>query len=185
MPVRVVKEFDLELNLVASVPFTAMSQRFVTFISGKFPSFINIRSLHFRHDLSHPNTFYVANDGYYKSIFSKLLGQELPDSISSDIYLRYLMDFTSNAVRTEAPNFVNLGLPDVNASNEFNTFGTPATRFKRLMYGPHWSAPDHVLGEAMAVGISGTRSKIDYSFKNGFQNWRGNQDFGHQNNAIS
>ena len=37
------------------------------------------------------------------------------------------MDFTSNAIGTKAPNFVNLGLLAVNALDEFNTCGTPDT----------------------------------------------------------
>ena len=67
------------------------------------------------------------------------------------------MDFTSNAVGTEAPNFLNLGLPAVNASDEFNTFGTPTTRFRRPLDVNHWYVPDHVFGEVTAVGMSETR----------------------------
>ena len=89
--------------------------------------------------------------------------QELSDSISTDIYLICWVDFTSNAVGTEAQNFVHLGPPAVNASDEFNTFGTPATRFRRPTDVPHWYFPDHVIGEATSVGMSGTRSEPDYS----------------------
>ena len=67
---------------------------------------------------------HLAKDGDPTSIFSKVIGQELSHGSSSNIYLRCQMDFTSNAVRTEAPNFVNLGLPAVNTSDEFNTFVT-------------------------------------------------------------
>ena len=95
------------------------------------------------------------------------------------------MEFTINAVRTKAPNFVNLGILAVNASDEFNNFGTPATIFRGPTDGPHWSAPDHVFGEATAVGMSGKRSELDYSYKTDFQNWRENQDFRRQNNSMS
>ena len=95
------------------------------------------------------------------------------------------MDFTSNTVRNEAPTFVNLGLLSVNASDEFNTFGTPATRVRRPTDGPHWSVPDLVFGEATAVGMSWTRSELDYSYRTDFQNWRENQDFGCQNISMS
>ena len=52
----------------------------------------------------------LADDGDSTYIFGKVLGQELPDSISYDIYSRCRKDFTSNIVSTEAPNLVNLGL---------------------------------------------------------------------------
>ena len=100
------------------------------------------------------------------------MGRDISDSLSTDIYLRCRMEFTSNAVRTEATNFVNLGLPAVNALDEFNTFGTPATRVRRPTEGPHWSVLDHIFGEAKVIGMSGTRSELDYSYKTDFQNWR-------------
>ena len=86
----------------------------------------------------------LANDGDSTSIFSKVIGPELSHSTSADLYLRCRMDLTSNAVVTEAPNLVNLGLPAIITSDEFNTFGTPATRIRRPTYGPYWSAPDHI-----------------------------------------
>ena len=79
----------------------------------------------------------LADDGDSTSIFSKVLGRELPDSLSADIYLRCPMDFTSSAVGTKAPDFVHLDLPAVNTSDEFNTFGAPATRARRPTDGPH------------------------------------------------
>ena len=78
-----------------------------------------------------------------------------------------------------------LGIPAVNAWDKVNIFGTPATRIISLADVPHWSAPDHVLGEATSVGISVTRSELDYSYKTDFQNWRENQDFGRQNISMS
>ena len=66
MLVRVVKEFDLKSNgvsLVGSNPavseyFTTLTRQLVTFIPAIFPSFINLQSLHFRHDLSQPTKVY-------------------------------------------------------------------------------------------------------------------------------
>ena len=73
---------------------------------------------------------------------------------------------------------MDLGLSAVNTSDEFNTFGTPATIIRGVKGGTHWFAPDHVFCEATAVGMSATRSELDYSYKTGFQNWREIQDFG-------
>ena len=95
------------------------------------------------------------------------------------------MYFTSNVVQIDALNFVDLGLPDVNALDEFNTFGNPATRIIRPTDGPHWSAPGHVFGEATAVGMSATRSEQNYSYKTDFEIWRENQDFGRQNISMN
>ena len=65
------------------------------------------------------------------------------------------MDITSNAVGTKAPIFVNLGVLDVNSLEEFNTFGAPATRVRRLMNGTHWSTQDHVLEKLHPLEWSG------------------------------
>ena len=78
-----------------------------------------------------------ANDRDSTDIFRKVLGRELFDSLGTEIYSRCWVDFTSNVVVTEAPDFVHLGLPDVNALDEFSTFGTPATRVRRPIDGSH------------------------------------------------
>ena len=95
------------------------------------------------------------------------------------------MDFTRNTVETEAPNFVGLGILAVNELDEFNTFCTPATIIRRPTDGPHWPAPDHVFGEATAIGMSAEKSEQKYSYKTDFGIWRENQDFGRQNISIS
>ena len=85
----------------------------------------------------------LADDRDYTSIFRKVLGLELSGSFSANIYLRCRVDFTSNSVETEAPNFVHLGLPAVNALDEFNTFGTTDTRVIMPTDGSHWYVPGH------------------------------------------
>ena len=99
----------------------------------------------------------LADDGDSTSILRKLLGQELSDSLSADMYLRCRVEFTSNTIVTEVPNFVHLRLPSVNALDEFNTFGNPTARIIRPKNGSHWSVPGHVFGEATAVKMIGTR----------------------------
>ena len=100
----------------------------------------------------------LDKDGDYTPIFSKIIGGELSHNSNTDIYSRCRVDFTSNTVRTEAPDFMNLGLPEVNASDELRSFGSPATRVGIPTDGSNWSAPGHVFGEVTAVGMSGTRS---------------------------
>ena len=85
-----------------------------------------------------------------------------------DIYLLYRMKFSINVVQTEAPQFMDLGLPAVNALNELDIFGTPATRIIISTDESHWSAPDLVFGEATVVGLSEARSDQNYSYKTFF-----------------
>ena len=80
------------------------------------------------------------------------------------------MDFASNAVETKVLNFLDLGIPDVNTSDKFNTFGTPDNIIRRLTDGTHWSVSDHIFGGASAVVMSATRSELEYSYKTDFQN---------------
>ena len=110
----------------------------------------------------------LANDGDSTSIFIKVIGCELFQSTSADMYLRCRMDFTSDTVGTEASNFVDFGIPAVNTSDEFNTFGTTATRVRRPTDGPHYSALNHVFGKAAAVVMSATRSEQNYIYKTDF-----------------
>ena len=70
-----------------------------------------------------------------------------------------------------------MGLPAVNTFNESCVLGTPGTRIRRSMDGSHWTATDHVFGEATAVGMSEAKSYHDYNYKTYFEIWRGNQEF--------
>ena len=79
----------------------------------------------------------LANDEYSASIFSKVIGQELSDSLSADIYLLCWVEFISNIVENKARNFVHWVIQAVNTSDEFNTFCNRATRAKRPMDGSH------------------------------------------------
>ena len=100
----------------------------------------------------------LPNYGGSASIFSKVIGCELSHGSSADLHLRCRMDFASNIVGTEAPHFVELGLPAVNTSDQVNIIGTTSTRIRRPEDGSHWAALDHVFVEATAVGMSVTRS---------------------------
>ena len=70
-----------------------------------------------------------------------------------------------------------------------NGYSTPitskVTRAGRPMDGSRWSAPSHVFGEVTAAGMSGTRSKQNYSYKTDFETRRENQNFGRQNISMS
>ena len=120
----------------------------------------------------------LTNNGDPTPTFSKVIGKELSHKSSVGIYLSCRVNFMRNVVGTEIPDFMHLGLPAVNASDELGSFGTPATRVGRPIYGSNWCVPGHVFGEATAVGVSGTRSEKNYSSKTDFETRRENQDFG-------
>ena len=105
-------------------------------------------------------------------IFSKLIDIELSHGYRYNLYLRCQMNFMSDVVQTEAPQFVDLGILAVNRSNEFGVLGTPTTRMRRPSDVSHLSAPDHAFGEATAFVMRAPRSDRDYSYKNEFQIWK-------------
>ena len=94
------------------------------------------------------------------------------------------MNFANDTVQTQAPHFIDLGLPEINTFNKSSVLGTHATRNKRPMYGPHWSAPYHVFGEATEVAMSAAKLDNDYSYKTDFEIWRENQEFERQNISM-
>ena len=74
-------------------------------------------------DISSDRSFPGDQDSV--SIFSSVIGRELSHGSSSDLYLRWRMDFASNFFRTKAPHLVELGIPAVNTSDEVDILGTP------------------------------------------------------------
>ena len=119
------------------------------------------------------------------SIFNKVIGCGLSHNSSSNLYLRFWMDFVNNLVQTEAQYFVELVVPAINTLDEVGIFRNPATRIRKPTDGSHWSVLDHVFGEETAVGTSAIRSEQDYSYKTDFEVWKENQDFGSKNISMS
>ena len=119
----------------------------------------------------------LTNDSNSYSVFSKVIGCKLSHGSSNDLYLRCRMNFSSNFSQIEAPQFVDLGLPAINTFNESGVLGTTDTKIQRSTDGSHWTATDHVFGEATAVVMSEAKSYHNYSYKTFFEIWRGNQEF--------
>ena len=65
---------------------------------------------------------------YYTSIFSKVIGHKLSDSSSDELYLRCRINFSGDAVQNQTPQFMDLGLPTINALDESSVLSTPAIR---------------------------------------------------------
>ena len=125
------------------------------------------------------------NDQDSVSIFSKVIFCDFSHGSSDNLYSRCKMNFSSDFVQTDAPQFVDLGFPAINTSNELSVLGTLDIRIITQTDGSHWLAPDHVFGEATAVRMSAARSEQDYIYQNGFEIWRGNQEFERQNILMS
>ena len=60
-----------------------------------------------------------------------------------------------------------------------------AASIRRPTDGSHWSAPDHVFGEATVVGMSESKSDHEYNYKAGFKIWKENQEFERQKISMS
>ena len=127
----------------------------------------------------------LPDDLDYAYIFSKVIGHKISDGSSDDIYSRCRLNFANDPIQTQAPHFMDMGLPTINILNESGVLGNPATKIQRPTDVSHWSAPDHVFGEATAVGMSAANSDHDYSYKTDFEIWRENQEFKRQNKSLS
>ena len=90
-----------------------------------------------------------------------------------------------DAVLTESPNFMNLGLSSVHTSDELGSVFIPTTRIGRPIDGSNLIPPGHIFGEVTADRVIRTRSEQNYSAKTDFETRRENQDFGRQTNSMS
>ena len=127
----------------------------------------------------------LTNNGDLTPTFSEEIGQELSHKSIADIYFRCRVKFTRNAIGTKSPDFMRLGLPAINTSDELGSFGTSATRVGRQMDGSNWSVSGHVFCKSTTVGMSRIRLEQKYSSKTDFETWKDNQDFGWKNISMS
>ena len=63
----------------------------------------------------------------FASNFSKAIGHELPNGSNGDLFLSRRMNFANYPVQTQAPYFMDLGLPAINALNKSGVLSNPAT----------------------------------------------------------
>ena len=69
------------------------------------------------------------------------------------------MNLTCDAVLTEIPNFVNLGLSSAHTSDKLGSVSIPTTRIGRPTDGSNWLPPGHIIGEVTADRVRRTRSE--------------------------
>ena len=97
--------------------------------------------------------------------WSKVIGSKTFTNESSDIYARGWMNFRSDTVLSESPNFMDFGLSSVNTTNELGSVFIPTTRIGRPTDGSNWLPPGHDISEATADIVSSTKAKNHYNFR--------------------
>ena len=113
-----------------------------------------------------------SDDRDSTSIFRKVIGEKLSNGSGWDLYTRCRMNLTVDPVQIQTPPFVDFGLSAINALDEGSGLSTPATRIQRPMHGDHWSMPNNIFGETIAVGVSESESYYDYNYKTELQVWK-------------
>ena len=126
-----------------------------------------------------------SKNGDPTSTFSKVIVHELSDDFSADVYFRCWVNFTHDAVLTEIPNFMNMGLSSVHTSDEPRSLSIPTTRIRRPTDRYNCLPPGHIIGEVTADRMSRTGSEQIYSSKTDFETRREHQDFERQNISMS
>ena len=89
--------------------------------------------------------------------------------------MRCRMNLTEYTVQILTPQFVNLGLSNIDALDKVSGLSNPATRIQRPVDGAHRSAPNHIFGETKSVGEREAKYNYDYNYKTDFQIWKENK----------
>ena len=117
--------------------------------------------------------------------FSNVMGCKLSKQCRADVYLRCRMNFTCDAILTKSPNFMNLGILSVYASDDLGSFTIPATIIRRTINRSKWLLPGHSIGEVTEDRMSRMQLEQKCRSKTDFETRTENQDFGRQNNSMS
>ena len=82
------------------------------------------------------------------------------------------MNFRSNDVFTQNPNFVNLRIVSVNTTGKLVSVSVPTTRVKSLLCSSDCIWHEHDIEEATTDKMNETRAKRDYVLKSDFETMR-------------
>ena len=122
---------------------------------------------------------------YPEPTLSKVIGHKFTNKSSADINSLCWTKLTRDTVLSKIPYFVNLGISSVHTADELGPVFILTTRIRTPTNGSNWLPPGHSIGEITAERVIRTGSDKDYNAKTDFENRRGNQYFGHQNNSMS
>ena len=120
--------------------------------------------------------------------WSKVIGNKTITNKSADVYAHGQMNFRSDTVLYESPNFMDFELLSVNTMDELGSVFIPTTRIRKLMDGSNWILSSHDISEATEDRAIGMKAKNHYNFKSEFETRRYkmvDQYFGRQNDPIS
>ena len=78
------------------------------------------------------------------------------------------MNLTCDAILTEIPNFVNLGISSVHTSDELRSVFIPNTTIGTPTDGSNWLLPGHRIGNVKADIVIMMGSEQDYNAKTDF-----------------
>ena len=106
------------------------------------------------------NRFSIVN-GHYTSYFSGAIGLEAVSAEAAGVNLRKRMNFTSNSVLGETPNFVDLGILPSHTTDELKSSIGPATRARGLTGHSDWIVSRHRSAEFMDGRASKLQAYID------------------------
>ena len=115
----------------------------------------------------------------------KIIGRKVVTNKSADVYVCRRMNFRSDTVLSENPNFMNLGLSPVNTTDKLESVPFPTTIFGRPKNGSNWLQPGHDIKESTAYRVIETRENNHYNFKSDFENMRDIQYFERENISMS
>ena len=114
----------------------------------------------------------LSNNRDSTSIFRKVVCEKLSNGSIQGLYTRFRMNLAVYTFQSHTPKLVDLGISTINALDEGSGLSTPATRIQRPMHGDHWSMPNNIFGETIAVGVSESESYSDYNYKTELQVWK-------------
>ena len=87
-------------------------------------------------------------------IFRKVRSHKLSNRSSGELCTLCGMNFAADPIQTQIPQFMGMGFSTINALDESSSISTITTIIQRPMDGSYWITPNHVFGEAIAVGMS-------------------------------
>ena len=86
---------------------------------------------------------FFAEDRGPTPIFSKVVGWKFTEDSSSDVNSRCGVNFGSDTVFTQNPNFVNFGLASINTTDKLESFSVPTTRVGGPNNSSNWIRNGH------------------------------------------
>ena len=88
--------------------------------------------------------------------WSRITGRKSVINKSSDVYARSPMNFGSDIILSENPNFMNFGRLCVNTTDELGSVLVSTSKVRRPTNGSNWIPPGHDISEATADRVSET-----------------------------